>query len=191
MHHEIWFLTHAEVVQDPAVPVPDWRLSDLGRGRHAAFNARLEKAGVTALYCSAERKARDAAAIHGAALGLDPQVRVALGENDRSATGYLPPPDFEAMADAFFTRPDESIRGWERATDAQARILAAVRAADAEAPEGTLLIVAHGAVGALLRAHAEGAPISRRFDQTGGGNLARFARGPLSPLSGWERIGAP
>jgi hypothetical protein len=34
-----------------------------------------------------------------------------MHENDRSATGFLPPPEFEAVADAFFVRPLESVRG--------------------------------------------------------------------------------
>ena len=44
-----------------------------------------------------------------AALRLTPIIRADLGENDRSATGYLPKAEFEAMADAFFARPDESV----------------------------------------------------------------------------------
>ena len=42
-----------------------------------------------------------------------------LHENDRSATGYLPPNQFEAMADRFFAEPQASVLGWERAVDAQ------------------------------------------------------------------------
>ena len=48
-----------------------------------------------------------------------------IGENDRSATGFLPREEFWATADLFFAHPTESIRGWERAIDAQARIVAA------------------------------------------------------------------
>ena len=57
-------------------------------------------------------------------LGLTPIVIDGLGENDRSSTGYLPKAEFEAVADAFFARPEESVRGWERAVDAQRRIVA-------------------------------------------------------------------
>ena len=79
------------------------------------------------------------------------RVREDLGENDRSATGFLPPPEFERMADAFFANPTVSVRGWERAVDVQARIVAAVRAvAAAEEGAGDILVAAHGAVGALL-----------------------------------------
>jgi broad specificity phosphatase PhoE len=74
------------------------------------------------------------------------------------------------MADAFFANPEASIRGWERAVDVQARIVAAVRAvAAAENGAGDILVAAHGAVGALLRGHLMGAPISRALDQPGAG----------------------
>ena len=43
-----------------------------------------------------------------AELRLTPIIRADLGENDRSATGYLPRAEFEAMADAFFSRPDKA-----------------------------------------------------------------------------------
>jgi broad specificity phosphatase PhoE len=73
------------------------------------------------------------------------------------------------MAEAFFANPEASVRGWERAADAQARIVAAVRAVVEESPEGDVLVAAHGAVGALLRGHLLGAPISRALDQPGQG----------------------
>jgi hypothetical protein len=34
-----------------------------------------------------------------------------LGENDRSATGFLEPDVFETTADRFFAEPDRSIDG--------------------------------------------------------------------------------
>ena len=190
---EIWFVTHAEVVQDPAVPVPRWPLSDTGRRRHRAFNPVLAAAGVTSIWASDEQKAQDAAAIHAEALQLPIRTEAALGENDRSATGYLPPAEFETTADAFFAHPDTSIRGWERAADAQHRIVAAVRDIAQGAPPGTALVVAHGGVGALLMAHGRGVPISRALDQTGGGggNLFRLSRSDLSALTDWRPIDAP
>ena len=40
-----------------------------------------------------------------AELRLTPIILADLGENDRSATGYLPKAEFEALADAFFSAP--------------------------------------------------------------------------------------
>jgi broad specificity phosphatase PhoE len=153
-------------VIDPAVPVTRWHLKDSGIAKLRRFAAGGALDGVGAVWASTECKAIEGAGVLAAALGLGVRVRDDLGENDRSATGYLPPPEFEAMAGAFFARPADSVRGWERAADAQARIVAAVRAVVAESgPEGDILVVAHGAVGALLRGHLLGAPISRALDQ--------------------------
>jgi broad specificity phosphatase PhoE len=165
------------------VPVPRWHLkpSGIARLRHFAARGALEAA--TSVWASTETKAIEAAGILAAARGLGVRVREDLGENDRSATGFLPPDEFERMADAFFARPEDSVRGWERAVDAQARIVAAVRAvAAAENGAGDILVVAHGAVGALLRGHLLGAPISRALDQPGQG--CWFAIG----LPGWALL---
>src|SRR5277367_4169023 len=116
----VHFITHPEVVIDRAIPVPDWPLSPMGRERMR--RATLEQPwfrDIRTLFSSAERKARDAAAIIAEYLSLQPAVIDDLGENDRSATGYLPRQEFEAVADEFFARPQQSVRGWERAADAQ------------------------------------------------------------------------
>ena len=164
------FLTHPEVVIDPAVPVPRWHLRPEGVAKLRRFAASGALAGVGAVWASTETKAIETAGILAAARGLGVRVREDLGENDRSSTGYLPPAEFERMADAFFANPTESVRGWERAVDVQARILGAVRAlVAAETAPGDILVAAHGAVGALLRGHLLGAPISRALDQPGAG----------------------
>ncbi|MDX6752047.1 histidine phosphatase family protein [Geminicoccaceae bacterium 1502E] len=190
----ILLITHPEVVIDPAVPVPDWPLSPLGRARTALFAVEPALAGVTRIVSSAERKARDTAAILAQALGLTAEVEPALHENDRSATGFLPPDEFERVADAFFARPEESVRGWERAVDAQARVVEAVRRIDRGTPPGgSLAVVAHGGVGALLMAHAMAAPVSRRLDQpgAGGGNWFLLERGSLALRAGWQAMPRP
>lgn len=186
---KVIFLTHAQVKIDPDIPVPDWGLSDLGRTRHTRFAQDPVLAQVTAVYSSEERKAWEAAQIYAAALTIAHQTVHALHENDRSATGYLKPDEFEEVADAFFASPAKSIRGWERAVDAQARVVRAIGLIIDAAPSGNLLVVAHGAVGALLRCHLEGVEISRTYDQpAGGGNYFTFDRQSMTPASGWISI---
>ena len=164
------FVTHPEVAIDPSVPVPRWHLKDSGIAKLRRFAASGVLEGVSAVWASTECKAIETAGILAGALGLGVSVREDLGENDRSAPGFLPPAEFERMADAFFANPAESVRGWERAADAQARIVAAVRAVLAEQNGGgDVLVAAHGAVGALLRGHLMGAPISRALDQAAPG----------------------
>ena len=185
----VLYLSHAQVAIDPAIPVPDWSLSAVGRTRTERFALSPRLGGVTAIYSSGERKAVETAAILADRLGVPFTVVAPLHENDRSATGYLPPPRFEAVADRFFAEPETSVLGWERAVDAQARVLAAVRAIlDRDMTSGDLLLAAHGGVGALLLAQLSGAPISRTFDQppTGGGNVFAFRRQDLALLHGWR-----
>lgn len=189
----VHFITHPEVAIDPAVPVPDWRLSDRGLDRMRRLLERPWVGAVAAVFSSAERKARDAAAILAGHRGLPVTVIDGLGENDRSATGYLPRAEFETVADAFFAHPQDSVRGWERAVDAQARIVAAVERAIAQAPAaGDIAILSHGGVGALLLCHLTGTPISRAADQPGdgGGNIFAFEAKTRRLLSGWRRMEA-
>ncbi len=190
MSATVWFVTHPAVAIDPAVPVPDWPLTEGGRARMRAALALPWTRGLAAVWCSTERKAIDAAEILAGGTGLGFSTLAALGENDRSATGYLPRAEFEATADLFFAHPERSIRGWERAVDAQRRIVGAVDAVLAAAPAGHVAIVAHGGVGALLMAALEGAPISRVHDQPAGsgGNLFAFDRDRRLLRHGWQPV---
>lgn len=189
-----YFLTHPNVVVDPGLPVPQWRLSELGKGRVQAGLEQPWVKDLTALYTSAERKALDTVAILAARVGLPYSVVEELGENDRSATGFLPPPEFERMADAFFAKPDESIRGWESARHAQQRVVAAVaRIVASDRSSGSLAIVSHGAVGTLLFCHLSGVPIGRAHDQpsNGGGNYFSFVLPAGPPEHRWRAIDSP
>jgi broad specificity phosphatase PhoE len=183
-----FYLTHPDVTVDPAVPVPDWRLSARGRERAGRAAVAGWASGVRRILASGERKATETAAIFAEHLGLPFSSDPAFNENDRSATGFLPPPEFEAMADAFFARPEESVRGWERAVDAQARIVAAVERGLADPGRGDVLFVGHGGVGTLLLCHVAPLKIARHHDQpAGGGNLFAFDIASRRLLFGWRR----
>ena len=87
--------------------------------------------------------------------------------------------------------PEQSVRGWERAIDAQRRVVRAVQAlADADTTRGLLAIVSHGAVGTLLYCHLAGVPIARQWDQppNRGGNFYRFTLAPAGVAHGWRPI---
>ncbi len=188
------FITHPDVRIDPAQPVVRWPLSERGIERMRTGLSQAWVRDVTAVHCSTEQKAIDGATILAAHLGLGYATHEDLGENDRSATGYLPPAEFERTADAFFAEPQASVRGWERAVDAQRRIVAAVeRIAHAHTVGGLVAIVSHGAVGALLQCHLAGAPIARCWDQpaSGGGNWFCFTLEPRALRSRWTALDAP
>lgn len=184
------FITHPEVVVDPATPVPNWRLSARGIARMRAFAASPAVAHVTAVWASPETKATEAAGLLAARRRLAVQVHASLGENDRRATGFLPPDDFERAADAFFAKPLDSVRGWETARAAQARVAQAVSdiLCGAAPPDGDVAVVSHGAVGALLLSQLLGAPISRAYDQPSQGHYWRFDPLTATVVHGWRSI---
>ncbi|MEO0381489.1 MAG: histidine phosphatase family protein, partial [Pseudomonadota bacterium] len=133
------YLSHPQVVMDPDVLVPEWGLSDVGAARVSALCHAIGQgalANTTSVFTSPERKAYETARPLAKALGCTCTTLDDTYENDRSATGYLPGPAFEALANAFFADPETSTQGWERAVDAQARITAAIDRLNAAAPPG-------------------------------------------------------
>ena len=184
----VLFVTHPEVVFNPAVPVPSWHLSQRGIERMRSFAGSDTVARVSRIVASGECKAIEAAGILAGRPGLPVEVHHGLGENDRSATGFVPPHIFEQLADAFFARPSESVAGWETALSAQARVVAAVEDVLAGPLRGDVAIVSHGAVGTLLACHLAGWPIDRRHDQPGQGHWFAFEAADRRLLGTWAPI---
>ncbi|PZE80644.1 histidine phosphatase family protein [Curtobacterium sp. MCBD17_032] len=179
------WVSHPEVIVDPAVRIQDWGLSSVGRARAARIPSLLPQP--LRIVSSSERKALDTAAIIAGRWGTEVEVDEDLGELDRSATGYLEPSDFEPTVDAFFAEPQRSVRGWERAADAQDRVERAVRRIAAQTPERGIAFIAHGGVGALLLASLRRERISRALDQPAMGSSFTFDPQDWTALSSWER----
>ncbi len=189
----IYFVTHPEVVIDPEINVVNWSLSERGLARMQSLLRQPWLDDISSVYCSAEKKAVDGAKIVCAALNLPVCQLRELGENDRSATGYLPAAEFELVADQFFSEPTMSVRGWETAIAAQSRIVQAVNRVREEATvTGSILIISHGAVGALLYCNLNGYDIDRKYDQpgAGGGNYFSFDRHSNKVFHAWRPIEA-
>lgn len=187
------YLTHPQVLIEPLKDVRRWSLSPAGRERVAALTASLGSLSQTRRVISSdETKAVETAAPLAQALGVGLEIRPRMHENDRSATGFLPPAEFEAVADRFFAEPASSVRGWETAEDAQRRILSEVDACLAAPQEGDVLFVGHGAVGTLLFCALSGLGIDRRFDQGpgGGGCWFQFDIQHRQPRQRWQPMEA-
>lgn len=183
------FITHPDVVVAPDVPVARWRLSDIGVARMRSFVGSEAVQSVRQVWSSTEAKAIEAAGLLAARFGVAVQVDSELGENDRTSTGFLPPAEFEAAADEFFARPSESMRGWETALDAQARISRAVERILNQYPSrGDVAIMAHGAVGTLLMCAFLDQPISRDRDQPFQGHFWSFDPSTRKVLHRWRSI---
>jgi broad specificity phosphatase PhoE len=187
----IYFITHPHVVISRDVPIREWPLSELGMHRMRLGLRQPWTASITSIYCSTEQKAIDGATILGEHLSLECTKVQALGENDRSSTGFLPLEDFECVADEFFAKPQVCVRGWERAVDAQDRITSAVeRIVATDQTSGAIAIVSHGAVGTLLYCKLTSQAISRRYDQpqNSGGNYFWFSLLPTEVYSSWRPL---
>lgn len=183
------YLSHPQVVQDPVLPVPQWPLNATGAARVAALASSGALTGTDVIYSSTEVKAVETAAPLAAALNCPHHLVAAMGENDRSSTGFMPGAAFEAAADAFFAHPDKSYRGWETAHAAQERIVTAIGAALAKHPHQNILFVGHGAVGTLLYCALSDLPIDRRYDQpAGGGNYFDFDANTRTPKGHWQPL---
>lgn len=178
------YVTHPEVVVDPDVPVPAWGLSGQGRARVERMLGQPWVAELTRIVSSGETKALEAAGILAAHCQLAVEQRDDTGEIDRTVPGFLPPDEFEVVADACFADPTASSRGWEPAAAAQARIAGAL--ADLLAAPGSIAVVGHGGVGTLWYCHLAGIPIDRRWDQPGQGHYLTVEHG--RPLHRWRRI---
>ncbi|KQT48332.1 phosphoglycerate mutase family protein [Devosia sp. BK] len=190
------YLTHPQVKLDAAVPVPLWGLSAEGRDRAEAFAARRIVPAGTFVFSSRETKALELAEIVAAQAGTPVLADHLMGENDRSSTGFLPPALFEEMADRFFGEPETSADGWERAVDAQQRIVSTVLMALKSVPPDTpVIFCGHGAVGTLLKCHLGKRAIARSEDQSrhanrGGGNAFLFDAESQELLSEWLEMEA-
>ncbi|MER8584747.1 phosphoglycerate mutase family protein [Mesorhizobium sp. M1338] len=185
----LYYVTHPQVQVDANVPVPEWGLSDIGRARAFAMLDQPWVGSIRRIVSSAERKALETAEILAAHLSLAIEVRERMHENDRSATGFLPPPEFEAVADQFFDNPHESVRGWERAIDARQRIVSEVDTVLRTNDADDIVFVGHGGVGTLLLLSLSGSEISREADQpAGGGNYFAYDIGARDVIHGWRPI---
>ena len=189
MTNVVRYLTHPQVNIDPSIPVPCWGLSEVGKARTEALTVAGGLSGTTQVISSGERKAIETAEIIAAKLGVEVEVREAMHENDRSATGFLVPDQFEVVANQFFAQPHVSIRGWERAIDAQLRIVGEVEHVLTRNAPGDVLFVGHGGVGTLLYCHYSGLQIDRAHDQpAGGGCFFAFSLLGRRVLHAWRRL---
>ena len=189
----VYFITHPEVKIDPLVAIEKWSLSQTGVNRMHRMLTLDWVAGIKSVYCSTEKKAVDSAAVLANHLDVEPELHEQLGENNRSATGYLPREEFESVADQFFANPAESVRGWETAVNAQSRILLVTKNILLASPANyPMAIISHGAVGTLLLCYLNGWSIDRAHDQpgSGGGNYFCFNKNTLQIMHGWRAIDA-
>ncbi len=186
------YITHPNVEIDAGTPVPMWGLSALGRRRALAMLDQRWVGSIGCIISSSETKALETADLIASRLGFPVEVRPSSGEIDRSSTGFVEPERHELLADRFFAEPESSMEGWERAVDAQRRIVEVLRdVVEARAGRDDVAVVGHGAVGTLLMCHLAGLTISRYHDQPGQGHFWSYDRSDRRLLHGWRSIDDP
>lgn len=171
----IYFLSHPDVLINREIPITKWGLSDLGRKKMDGVLGFGWLAKIEEIYSSLETKAMEAAQIISDKLGIKSSAIEELGEIDRSSTGFLEFDKFQMAVDSFFSKPEESYKGWEKAADAQKRITNVVyNQIIKNSKAKNILIVSHGGVGALLLADLLKKKISRKYDQKSQGSYFIF-----------------
>ena len=185
----IYFITHPEVTIDRAIPMTEWDLSPIGRQRLEALVTQPWITTIDAIFASTERKARTTAERIARVRCLPITYLADLGEKDRSATGFLEPPVYRQLRDAFFAHPNEAIQGWERATDAQVRVLHAIEQAVGQMPaSASIAIISHGGVGTLVLNQVQQVEIRKDDLPPGQGYYFVFAKDTGKLLEHWKPI---
>lgn len=187
---KIIFITHPQVEIDPKIDVRSWSLSKLGYQRMLEFSNSKTLANVKVIWASKEIKAIEGAQILSKKLNIDINFSPDLGENDRSSTGFLPPAEFEKMADIFFQKPEQSIRGWETAKSAQKRITSIFSKIKQKSVkiDDDIAIISHGAVGTLLYCAINSLNIDRIHDQVKQGSYWTYCLVSNKTLHSWKSI---
>ena len=185
----IYFITHPEVTIDRAIPITEWNLSLIGQQRLEALITQPWMTTIEAIFASTERKARTTAERIAYVRHLSITYLTDLGEKDRSATGFLEPPAYRQLRDAFFAHPNASIQGWERAIDAQVRVLHAIEQAVGQTPASTnIAIISHGGVGTLVLNHVQQMEIRKDDLPPGQGYYFIFATDTAKLIQHWKPI---
>ncbi|MEM9564896.1 MAG: histidine phosphatase family protein [Actinomycetota bacterium] len=195
------YISHANVVKDPEVPVPRWGLDDTGRRRVATLAEQPWLSTVDRFVCSAETKAIETATILAERWQRPIEIRPETGETDRSATGYVPEARHAELAARYFAEPARSADGWETAIDGQLRVIEALAdllvepgpdpaAADGVRTRPDIAVIGHGGVGTLLWCHLAGAAIDQANDQPGQGHYWTWDRSTGAMLHRWHPIDA-
>ena len=148
---------------------------------------------ISRIVSSDEVKALETAEILSHHTGVPVEVRPNTGEIDRSTPGFVNPDRFEFLTDRFFADPSASPDGWERAVDAQVRIVAELDdllsiESDSVRDPGDVTVIGHGGVGTLWYCHLAGTLIDRGFDQPGQGHYFTVDRSSRSPHHWWRPI---
>jgi len=158
----MYFITHPEVIIDPNLPISLWDYSERGAARLEKILKKIWIKSVETIYSSDEPRATKAAQLIADQLGYRLHVLEELGDVNRSSTGTVPHQEYTGLMDNFYNAPEKSVRGWEKALDAQKRILLGIDKILALSPSSRFIaLVSHTNMANLLLCKIKGIPIER------------------------------
>ena len=149
MRHLI-LIKHASPQVQPDLPPERWPLSEEGKAKCAALAERLREFSPAVVVTSEELKAAETGQIVAEKLGVPCRAAPDLHEHDRSNVPQMRSAEFISMIELLFRRPGERVLGSETAVAALSRFRSALDEVLAEHPAGTIAVVSHGTVIALL-----------------------------------------
>jgi broad specificity phosphatase PhoE len=153
----LYLVRHAEVVLRGDLPMTSWHLSPTGEQQARDLARSRAWSALTLIVSSLDVRAGAPAQPIADATGLDLRIERDLHEVDRGTTPLVSRSEYDALVEAHFASPDESVSGWEPANVARARAVACIDRL-AEEARGDLCVVSHGLVLSHYLAHLRGLP---------------------------------
>jgi broad specificity phosphatase PhoE len=141
MPSHLYLVRHGRTQPDPTTAAALWPLSEAGRAETVRLGAHPRWAEVAGFYASPEEKAIETARLLAAPHGQAPTILPKLREVERGSAFFA---DYDAAAREFFARPNESVRGWERAVDAGRRVAGCLEQIGGRAGDHPVAVVSHG-----------------------------------------------
>lgn len=157
MPANVILIKHAMPLVDPAVPAPDWPLSDAGKADALRLANLLRRDAPCCIVPSPQPKAQETGAILAAALAVPLQpAHPGLAEQDNSGEPFQPDPaTFRAQVERYLAQPQAVVYGRESASMVAERMQHALDALLAPLPpDASIVLVSHGrSITALLQSH--------------------------------------
>ena len=154
----LYLVRHAEVILRGDVHPSEWRLSPQGQADARDLGRSPAWSSVGTVASSPEEKTKETAAPIAEAAGVELRVEHDLREVERGLSGLVSAEEYAALVAAHFASPDTSVGGWERGTDARARVAACIERLASET-EASICVVSHGMVLSHYLAHLRGLEI--------------------------------
>jgi broad specificity phosphatase PhoE len=137
---------HSNPIINPDEEPICWPLSTIGKENARNIATKIGIYQPEIIISSIEQKAIETAKIFADALNIDQKVMKDLHEQRRSRMRFLSDEEFHNNIRNLFEKPNQLVFGEESANQANKRFSSAIRSIEAENPEKTLCVVAHGVV---------------------------------------------